>query len=96
MRHIEKHRTSRIGWLRAGGVSVITRVKRVSFWGTLPMALTAAVGALFGFMTVLLGDDQKWMHSLDVIPTLHTTLYDITHIKKQYRAAARTHSYLRG
>ena len=33
---------------RAGGASVITAAVRVSFWGVLAMALTAAVGALFG------------------------------------------------
>lgn len=62
MRHIERHRTYRIGWLRAvvlgallgslaarvGGASVITAAARVSFWGALAMALTAGVGALFG------------------------------------------------
>jgi VIT1/CCC1 family predicted Fe2+/Mn2+ transporter len=33
---------------RAGGASVITAAVRVTFWGALAMALTAAVGALFG------------------------------------------------
>ena len=33
---------------RAGGASVITSAIRVTFWGTLAMALTAGVGALFG------------------------------------------------
>ena len=33
---------------RAGGASVITAAARVTFWGTLAMALTAGVGALFG------------------------------------------------
>lgn len=33
---------------RAGGASVITAAARVTFWGALAMALTAAVGALFG------------------------------------------------
>jgi len=33
---------------RAGGAPVIASVMRVAFWGALAMALTAAVGALFG------------------------------------------------
>jgi vacuolar iron transporter family protein len=33
---------------RAGGAPVLASVLRVSFWGTLAMGLTAAVGALFG------------------------------------------------
>ncbi|MEA5097223.1 MAG: VIT family protein [Burkholderiaceae bacterium] len=33
---------------RAGGASVMLAAARVSFWGTLAMGLTAAVGALFG------------------------------------------------
>ncbi|CAG4885317.1 VIT family protein [Georgfuchsia toluolica] len=33
---------------RAGGAPVIASVARVTFWGTLAMALTAGVGALFG------------------------------------------------
>ena len=33
---------------RAGGAPVIASVTRVTFWGTLAMALTAGVGALFG------------------------------------------------
>ncbi len=33
---------------RAGGSSLIASVVRVTFWGALAMALTAAVGALFG------------------------------------------------
>jgi len=33
---------------RAGGSPVIASVTRVTFWGALAMALTAAVGALFG------------------------------------------------
>jgi vacuolar iron transporter family protein len=33
---------------RAGGASVMTAAARVTFWGALAMALTAAVGALFG------------------------------------------------
>ena len=33
---------------RAGGASVIAAAARVTFWGALAMALTAAVGALFG------------------------------------------------
>jgi VIT1/CCC1 family predicted Fe2+/Mn2+ transporter len=33
---------------RAGGASVSTGALRVTFWGALAMALTAAVGALFG------------------------------------------------
>ena len=33
---------------RAGGASVITAAARVTFWGTLAMALTFGVGALFG------------------------------------------------
>lgn len=33
---------------RAGGSPVMSSVVRVSFWGALAMALTAAVGALFG------------------------------------------------
>lgn len=32
----------------AGGASVMTAAARVTFWGTLAMALTAGVGALFG------------------------------------------------
>ena len=34
----------------AGGSSVATATIRVTFWGALAMALTAAVGALFGVM----------------------------------------------
>jgi VIT1/CCC1 family predicted Fe2+/Mn2+ transporter len=33
---------------RAGGAGVIVGAVRVTFWGALAMALTAAVGALFG------------------------------------------------
>jgi VIT1/CCC1 family predicted Fe2+/Mn2+ transporter len=33
---------------RAGGASVLTAAVRVTFWGALAMALTSAVGALFG------------------------------------------------
>ena len=33
---------------RVGGAAVITAAVRVTFWGALAMALTAAVGALFG------------------------------------------------
>lgn len=33
---------------RAGGASVLAAAARVSFWGALAMALTTAVGALFG------------------------------------------------
>jgi VIT1/CCC1 family predicted Fe2+/Mn2+ transporter len=33
---------------RAGGASVSTAAIRVTFWGALAMAATAAVGALFG------------------------------------------------
>jgi len=33
---------------RAGGAPIIASVVRVTFWGTLAMALTAGVGALFG------------------------------------------------
>lgn len=33
---------------RAGGAPVLASVMRVTFWGALAMALTAAVGALFG------------------------------------------------
>lgn len=33
---------------RAGGAPVLASVLRVTFWGSLAMALTAAVGALFG------------------------------------------------
>lgn len=33
---------------RAGGASVIKAAARVTFWGALAMALTTAVGALFG------------------------------------------------
>lgn len=33
---------------RAGGASITVGILRVSFWGTLAMALTAAVGRLFG------------------------------------------------
>jgi VIT1/CCC1 family predicted Fe2+/Mn2+ transporter len=60
-RHIERHRTDRIGWLRAavlgandGIVSTASLVlgvvgaMRVTFWGALAMVLTAGVGALFG------------------------------------------------
>lgn len=35
---------------RAGGASMTVAALRVSFWGALAMALTAAVGALFGVM----------------------------------------------
>ena len=34
----------------AGGASVISAATRVTFWGALAMAITAAVGALFGVM----------------------------------------------
>lgn len=33
---------------RAGGAPVLAAASRVTFWGALAMALTAAVGALFG------------------------------------------------
>ena len=33
---------------RAGGAPIVPSVTRVAFWGALAMALTAAVGALFG------------------------------------------------
>jgi len=33
---------------RTGGAPVVASVTRVAFWGALAMALTAAVGALFG------------------------------------------------
>jgi len=33
---------------RAGGAAIIPAATRVTFWGALAMALTAAVGALFG------------------------------------------------
>jgi len=33
---------------RAGGASTVTGAARVAFWGALAMAVTAAVGALFG------------------------------------------------
>ena len=33
---------------RAGGAPVVTSVARVTFWGALAMAITAAVGAVFG------------------------------------------------
>jgi len=36
---------------RVGGARVATGALRVTFWGALAMALTAAVGALFGTMT---------------------------------------------
>ena len=36
---------------RAGGAMVVPSVMRVTFWGALAMALTAAVGALFGVAT---------------------------------------------
>lgn len=56
------HFTHRVGWLRAavlgandgivstasGGAPVWKSVARVTLWGALAMALTAAVGALFG------------------------------------------------
>jgi vacuolar iron transporter family protein len=32
----------------AGGANIIKAAARVTFWGALAMALTAAVGALFG------------------------------------------------
>jgi VIT1/CCC1 family predicted Fe2+/Mn2+ transporter len=37
---------------RAGGASVIIGATRVTFWGTLAMGLTAAVGGLFGVATL--------------------------------------------
>jgi VIT1/CCC1 family predicted Fe2+/Mn2+ transporter len=33
---------------RAGGASVLTGAWRVTFWGALAMAITAAAGTLFG------------------------------------------------
>ncbi|MDX5350934.1 MAG: VIT1/CCC1 transporter family protein, partial [Paracoccaceae bacterium] len=33
---------------RAGGANVVRATLRVTFWGTLAMALTAGIGALFG------------------------------------------------
>jgi len=33
---------------RAGGASAVTGAVRVAFWGALAMAMTAAVGRLFG------------------------------------------------
>ena len=36
---------------RAGGASLVVGASRVSFWGALAMALTAAVGSLFGRIT---------------------------------------------
>jgi len=36
---------------RAGGAPALASVLRVSFWGTLAMGLTTAVGALFGVST---------------------------------------------
>jgi VIT1/CCC1 family predicted Fe2+/Mn2+ transporter len=36
---------------RAGGAPMIVGAIRVTFWGALAMALTAAVGALFGAAT---------------------------------------------
>jgi vacuolar iron transporter family protein len=36
---------------RAGGARLIVGAARVTFWGALAMALTAAVGALFGAAT---------------------------------------------
>ena len=36
---------------RTGGASVVTSAARVTFWGALAMALTTAVGALFGVTT---------------------------------------------
>lgn len=36
---------------RAGGAPVVAATTRVTFWGALAMALTAAVGALFGVAT---------------------------------------------
>lgn len=37
---------------RAGGASIIIGAIRVTFWGTLAMGLTAAVGGLFGVATL--------------------------------------------
>ena len=39
-----------LGWLaaRAGGASVASSIARVTLWGALAMAATAAIGALFG------------------------------------------------
>lgn len=39
-----------LGWLaaRAGGAPVLRSVLRVSFWGAMAMAATAAIGSLFG------------------------------------------------
>ncbi|HET8710192.1 MAG TPA: VIT1/CCC1 transporter family protein, partial [Spongiibacteraceae bacterium] len=37
--------------VRTGGSSVITSAARVTFWGALAMALTTAVGTLFGVTT---------------------------------------------
>ena len=36
------------GAARAGGAGVVTGATRVTFWGALAMAVTAAIGALFG------------------------------------------------
>jgi VIT1/CCC1 family predicted Fe2+/Mn2+ transporter len=33
---------------KAGGAALLTGAWRVTFWGALAMAITAAVGALFG------------------------------------------------
>lgn len=36
---------------RAGGAGIMVGALRVTFWGALAMAITAAVGALFGTVT---------------------------------------------
>ena len=33
---------------RAGGANMVTGAVRVTFWGAIAMAITAAIGALFG------------------------------------------------
>lgn len=38
----------RVGWLRAGGSPMLKAAIRVTFWGTLAMGITAAVGKIFG------------------------------------------------
>jgi VIT1/CCC1 family predicted Fe2+/Mn2+ transporter len=33
---------------RAGGANMVTGAVRVTFWGAIAMAITAAIGAIFG------------------------------------------------
>lgn len=46
----ESHLIARIGWLRSAvlGAGVMRPTIRVMSWGTLAMALTTGIGALFG------------------------------------------------